>query len=116
MVLVTGAVIQDPGFERDGRRPHAWRDDLEKLIAGEWAWDEGQIAGVESGQAALVGAGTSQRTIYNVGKKFASRSATREFPGIGVTNGVTVNEQFTRWEQDIPRTTAIAHVPGQPGR
>ncbi|EKM58001.1 uncharacterized protein PHACADRAFT_251949 [Phanerochaete carnosa HHB-10118-sp] len=106
------AVISDPGFERDGRRPTAWRDDLENLIAGEWTWEEGQIAGVERGEVGLVGAGTSQKTIYNVGHKKAGRSATREDPGVGTTKGTTVNEQFTRWEKDIPKTTAIAHVPG----
>lgn len=106
------AVISDPGFERDGRRPKAWRDDLEKLIAGEWTWEEGQIAGVERGEVGIVGAGTTQRTIYNVDKKKAARSATKEYPGIGITKGVTVNEQFTRWEKDIPRTSAVAHVPG----
>lgn len=107
-------MIPDPGFERDGRRPTAWRDNLEKLIAGEWTWEEDQIAGVERGQVGVVGAGTMQRTIYNVGqKKKAGRSASKEDSGAGTAAGATVNEQFTRWEKDIPRTTAVAHVPGQ---
>lgn len=110
---IIGAVIQDPGFEKDGRRPKAWRDDLEKLIAGEWAWEDGQIAGVERGEVGLVGVGTTQRTIYNVGKeKKAGRSAAKDDPGVGTTKGVSVNEQFTRWEENVPRTKAIAHVPG----
>jgi hypothetical protein len=107
-----GAMIQDPGFERDGRRPQAWRDDLEKLIAGEWSWEEGQIAGVESGQVGLVGSGTTQRTIYNIGKKLAVKGASRIDSGVGTRKGLTVNEQFTRWEGDVPRTRAVAHVPG----
>lgn len=109
-----GAVIKDPGFERDGRRPKAWRDDLEKLIAGEWSWEEGQIAAVERGQVGVVGAGTTQRTIYNVGKaKKTGRSAVKEDPGVGTTKGPTVNDQFTRWEENPPRSSAIAHVPGK---
>ncbi|GJE94842.1 hypothetical protein PsYK624_110180 [Phanerochaete sordida] len=107
------AVISDPGFERDGRRPQAWRDDLERLIAGEWTWEAGQIAGVERGEVGIIGAGTSQRTIYNVGAdRKAGRAAVRLDPGVGLAQGVTVNEQFTRWEREVPRTSAVAHVPG----
>lgn len=113
-LCLLGAVIQDPGFEKDGRRPKARRDNLEELIAGEWTWEDGQIAGVERGEVGLVGAGTTQRTIYNFGKdKKVERSAAKVDPGVGTYKSVTVNEQFTRWEEDLPRTKAVAHVPGQ---
>ena len=84
-------MISDPGFERDGRRPQAWRDDLERLIAGEWTWEDGQIAGVERGEVGIIGAGTTQRTIYNAGaQKQAARAAARVDPGVGLAQGVTV--------------------------
>ncbi|KAL4248526.1 hypothetical protein ABKN59_007826 [Abortiporus biennis] len=118
--LSTFGLAKDPGFEPDGRRPVAWRDDLEKMIVGEWEWKEGHIAEVEHAQddwilGGLAGSGQPSSYIYNPdGMKKASRSATRYQPGVGVKKGVTVHEQFVRWTEDIdiPETTAIAHVPG----
>lgn len=110
-----GIVATDPGYDRDGRRPQLWRDELETLIEGDWDWEEGQVADVERGQLGLSSShGSFPQPIYNVGKaKAASRSATREDPGIGVSEGVTVNEQIVRWESTIPETKIIAHVPGE---
>lgn len=57
--------------------------------------------------------GTTQRTIYNVGnEKKAGRSASKDEPGIGIATGGTPNEQFGRWEDKIPVSKALAHVPG----
>lgn len=111
----TGIVATDPGYDRDGKRPQPWRDELERLIEGDWEWEEGQVADVERGHLGLSSShGSFPQPIYNVGKaKVASRSATREDPGIGVTEGVTVNEQIVRWETTIPETKIIAHVPGK---
>ncbi len=109
---------KDPGFDKDGRRPAAWRDKLENLIVGEWEWSEGDIAGVEHAQdnfelGGLRGTGKPSSYIYNpTGGRGISRSATREAVGVGVTKGVTVKEQFLRWGSEVPETVALAHVPG----
>ena len=44
----------DPGLDPDGRRPIEWRDDLERVIVGDWEWNEGEIASVEHAQDRLV--------------------------------------------------------------
>ena len=112
-----GLLTNDPGYEWDGRRPQAWRDELERLISGEWPWDEGQIATVEKGQIGMaMGSSSSsgQTPIYNVGKNVPSgRSGQREDPGIGISEGLNVAESLTRWV-DIPESRTIAHVPGAP--
>ena len=112
--LPIGAVLKDPGFERDGRRPQAWRDNLENIIGGDWVWEEGEIAGVQRGQIGVdIGAGTTQRTIYNVGKnRKASRSAVRRDPGVGLSEGVTIDDQHLWFKDEIPETRAVAHIPG----
>ena len=62
-----GLLTKDPGYDRDGRRPQAWRDSLENVIAGDWAWEEGEIAGVERGQIGVaMGTGAGHRPIYNL--------------------------------------------------
>lgn len=114
-IVTTGAVLQDPGFERDGRRPQGWRDELENTIAGEWVWEQGEIAGVKPGKIGVaMGTGTGQQTIYNPGKgSKASRSAGPAHPGVGITQGVTVDDQYLRVTNEIPETRTIAHVPGE---
>ncbi|THH00491.1 hypothetical protein EW026_g2057 [Hermanssonia centrifuga] len=109
-----GLINKDPGYERDGRRPQAWRDELENIIAGDWLWEEGEIAGVERGQIGVaLSSGSGSKTVYNVGKaKSASRSAARESLGVGVTNGTTAQEQLEHWGDSIPESKAIAHVAG----
>ncbi|TCD65134.1 hypothetical protein EIP91_003065 [Steccherinum ochraceum] len=113
---LAGLGSKDPGLDADGRRPLAWRDELEKLMVGDWDWKEGQIAAVEHAQDSL-SLGEGERKgfsyVYNVGKE-ASRSAGREMMGIGVTEGVTGMEQILKvnWEQDAAHTKALAHVPG----
>jgi hypothetical protein len=108
-------VLKDPGYERDGRRPTAWRDELENIIAGDWVWEEDEIAGVSRGQSgADIGGGTTQRTIYNVGKKrMASRSAARRDPGIGLLEGVSIDDQHIFLDNGVPETRTVAHIPGK---
>ncbi|CCL99592.1 uncharacterized protein FIBRA_01610 [Fibroporia radiculosa] len=104
-----GFGTRDPGFDRDGRRPKEWRDELETLIAGEWDWDEHQIAGVDHGLAGLVIGNT---TVYNIDSGAAGRSAGMDDRGIGLSNGVAAHTQFLRWGGDVPVSRAVAHVPG----
>lgn len=108
-------MLHDPGFERDGRRPQSWRDKLETVIAGDWVWEEGEIAGVKHGGVGLaMGSGTGQRTIYNIGKnRKASRSAMQEDRGVGVAKGITVKDQYMHLDNEIPETRTVAHIPGE---
>ncbi|KZT63320.1 hypothetical protein DAEQUDRAFT_815723 [Daedalea quercina L-15889] len=101
---------QDPGYDRDGRRPKEWRDELENMIAGEWEWEEGKAAGVATtssvgpvGTAAIYNADASKSPTFGTG---------REDRGIGLTKGVSPREQLVRWETKVPVAHAIAHVPG----
>ncbi|KAH9919805.1 uncharacterized protein B0H18DRAFT_1026300 [Fomitopsis serialis] len=80
-----GLGAQDPGYDRDGRRPKEWRDDLETMISGEWEWEEG---------------------------KGSSRADGKVDRGIGVTKGVSPRQQLVRWEEKVPVARAVAHVPG----
>lgn len=77
-------------------------------------WEEGEIAGVERGTGGVdIGAGTTQRTIYNVGRKqLASRSAVRRDPGIGLSEGVSIDDQHLWLKDGIPETSTVAHIPG----
>jgi len=111
-----GLGSKDPGLDADGRRPLAWRDDLEKLMVGDWEWKEGHIAAVEHAQDTLsLGEGEKKgfSYVYNVGNE-ASRSAGREDMGVGVDEGPTGMEQILKfnWEHEGVQTRAIAHVPG----
>ncbi|THH32788.1 hypothetical protein EUX98_g1422 [Antrodiella citrinella] len=107
---------KDPGLDVDGRRPLAWRDDLEKLMVGDWEWKEGHIAAVEHAQDTL-SLGEGERKgfsyVYNVGQE-ASRSAGREMMGVGVDDGLTGMDLVLKfnWEHEGAQTRAIAHVPG----
>jgi hypothetical protein len=78
----------DPGFDPDGRRPEAFIDDLEKLIFGNWAWEEGLVAGVDS------------KTLKNKNASFWN------------ANGPVVHNEFVRWDGRMPASKLIAHAPG----
>lgn len=112
---------KDPGLDPDGRRPAEWRDDLEKIIVGDWDWREGEIASVEHAQESLVlqelGEAVEASTyIYKAGAgKTASRSATKEAIGVGLNKGVTLGGGLLWWGEkgkNIPDSRALVHVPG----
>ena len=93
-----------------------WRDELEKLIVGDWEWKEGQIAAVEHAQDSLsLGEGEKKgfSYVYNVGQE--SRSASRQRMGVGVDVGPTGLEQILKfnWGHEGVQTRALAHVPGK---
>ncbi|KAF9805454.1 hypothetical protein IEO21_09047 [Rhodonia placenta] len=105
-----GLGTQDPGLDPDGRRPQEWRDELENLIVGEWSWEEGKVAAVEPGHS---GAAVSGAAIYNVESgSTVGRDAGKDDRGVGVTKGVSPSDQFLRWEDQVPRASALVHVPG----
>lgn len=76
----------DPGFDPDGRRPQAFRDDLENLIFGDWKWEEGQVAGVESKQT--------------------------KPPSSQWLHGSPIYKEFTNWGNERPISKLVAHAPG----
>lgn len=78
----------DPGLDVDGRRPPAFRDDLENLIVGDWKWEDGHVAGVESKQ---------------------SKPPSKQW-----LQGSAVFEEFTKWGDERPASKLITHVPGLP--
>ncbi|KAH8103052.1 hypothetical protein BXZ70DRAFT_927885 [Cristinia sonorae] len=111
-----GIGTNDPGLEADGRRPLAWRDELERLIAGDWEWKEGHIAALEHAQDSLSLAEAERQGlsyVYNAGKD-TSRTAGSEVAGVGVTSGITGMEQILKinWGKEGAQTRALAHVPG----
>ncbi|KAI0642757.1 hypothetical protein C8Q79DRAFT_917243 [Trametes meyenii] len=107
-----GLGAKDPGFDPDGRRPKEWRDDLEKLIVGDWEWREGEVSGVARGSAAASGSGRTGM-IYNfAGNKKVSRSTQKGDRGVSLDTGVTVKDQFIKWGKDLPETKVVVHTPG----
>jgi hypothetical protein len=77
----------DPGFDRDGRRPEAFRDGLENLIFGDWDWEEGQVAGVESKKL------NADVSLWSV-------------------QGPVVQNEFVNWGDEWPASQLVEHALG----
>jgi hypothetical protein len=105
----------------DGRRLEGYRDRLENEIFGEWEWEPGHIAGVKDAEstrllhgkphghpdAYLRGEGlTGEQTMWLLGLG-EGRFINGE--GLGSTS---VNDEFVRWGEDVPRTELRQHTPG----
>lgn len=105
-----GAVLSRLGFAKtkyisgDGRKPAGWRDSLEDKIFGKWAWDEGHVAG--DGQERSQSRGTSRH-----GASWIKIDQLDEAAG-HMYGDSTVNKSLTWWQDDIPQTKVIQHVPG----
>lgn len=105
-----GVVMNRLGFGspkiigNDGRRPPGYRDALENEIFGTWRWDEGEVAGD--------GAERTQPEV--VGKHDALWLGREETGALGgkVFGDTTVNDGFLRWQEDIPQSKLLRHVPG----
>ncbi|KIJ59389.1 hypothetical protein HYDPIDRAFT_118615 [Hydnomerulius pinastri MD-312] len=81
--------------------PTSWRDDWDMEIYGDWAWEEQQVA--KNAQKREEKA----RNMYSSMKAPAPVSQDpRMFGTIGVNDG------FVNWEDEIPMTSVIQHVPG----
>ncbi len=105
----------------DGRRLEGYRDRWENEIFGEWEWEPGRIAAVKDAEstrllhgrphghpdAYLRGEGeTGEEAMWLVGVR-EGRYIQGE--GLGTTS---VNDEFVRWGEDIPRTELRQHAPG----
>ncbi|KAI0052163.1 hypothetical protein FA95DRAFT_1553853 [Auriscalpium vulgare] len=101
----------------DGRRIEGYRDNLEDEIFGDWDWEEGHIAGVKTAEASRVfdkkgdkylhGEGVSGRQamwLQGVGEGLYGQGE-----GLGTTS---VNDESVRWDEHVPRTTLVRHIPG----
>jgi hypothetical protein len=105
-----GLVLSSLGFgnskiiANDGRKPPGYRDALEDEIFGPWGWDEGEVAGD--------GAERSQLKV--TGRHNAMWLGREETGVLGgkVFGDTTVNEGFLRWQEDIPQSKLVRHVPG----
>jgi hypothetical protein len=97
--LTPGASLQklglgsDPGFNSDGRRPEAFRDEGENLIFGEWDWVDGQVAGSPAG-------GQKEKATVQRQKSF------HYIPP-------SVNGQKVEWTKEHSRSVLVKHIPGQ---
>lgn len=105
----------------DGRRLEGYRDRLENEIFGEWDWEPGRIAGIKDAEktrllhgrphnhpdAYLYGEGeTGEQAMWLLGVG-EGRYINEE--GLG---SLSVNDEFVRWGEDVPRTELRQHVPG----
>ena len=121
----------DPGLDADGRRPIEWRDDLERIIVGDWEWNEGEIASVEHAQDRLVLVELGEKVeastyVYKAGagKTFTKAGSAQahtlgEVEAVGVDvgprEGVQLKGGFVWWGEkgrNIEQSRVLVHVPG----
>lgn len=107
----------------DGRRLEGYRDRLETEIFGDWGWEPGHIAGVKEARSTrlLHGRLYDHPDAYLRGE---GRSGEQAMWLLGVGEGLyghgeglgstSVNDDFVRWGEDVPRTELKQHVPGTP--
>ncbi|KAF9009998.1 hypothetical protein BDQ17DRAFT_1397480 [Cyathus striatus] len=79
---------------KDGRKPPAWRDPLERLIWGDWAWDEGHVAGDGAERTQTKGG----QGIHVAGEPFGERGS--------------VNQGIRNWNENFPVTKVVKHAKG----
>jgi hypothetical protein len=89
---------------KDGRRPPGWRDRLEDVIFGEWRWDEGHVSG-DGAERSMEKGGN------RYGAQWLERRASVEVSGL-VYGEDRANDVIDRWEENVPHTTLVKHVPG----
>lgn len=105
-----GAVLNKLGLggasvlDKDGRRPLGWRDKLEDEIFGDWAWDEGHVAGDGAERSQSKGKGP-----YGALWAGRSESETLSSRSFGET---TADDVIDWWGDKMPVTGLVKHVPG----
>jgi hypothetical protein len=105
----------------DGRRLEGYRDRLENEIFGEWEWEPGHIAGVKDAESSrlLHGRPHGHPDAYVRGEGKSGEEAMwllglgegRYINGEGL-GSTSVNDEFVRWGEDVPRTELRQHAPG----
>lgn len=92
-------------IDHDGRKLPGYRDELEKKIYGNWAWDAGYVAGDGQERSQEYGAGPH-------GAMWLGPSAVGELRGKRYGTD-SVSDGFWRWDDEIPQTKLVKHVPGK---
>ena len=108
----------------DGRRLEGHRDRWEAEIFGDWEWEPGRIAGIKEAESKrlLHGRSYGHPDAYLRGE---GRSGIQAMWLRGLGDGrydrgevdmgsTSVNDDFVRWGEDVPRTELLQHVPGTP--
>lgn len=105
----------------DGRRVEGYRDHLENEIFGEWDWEPWHIAGVKEAESArlLHGRAHGHPDAYIHGEGLSGEQAMwlqgvgegRFMLGDGL-GSTSVNDEFVRCGEEVPRTELRQHVPG----
>ena len=106
----------------DGRRLEGHRDRLEAEIFGEWEWEPGRIAGIKEAESTrlLHGRSYGHPDAYLRGEGRSGEQAMwlrglgdgRYDRGEVELGSTSVNDDFVRWGEDVPRTMLVQHVPG----
>jgi hypothetical protein len=90
------------GIDKDGRKPPRWRDSLEDTVFGEWAWDEGHVAGNGAERSQEKGTG-------RYGAQWIGRSETGDVSG-AIFGETSANDVLDWWDA-VPRTQLVKHTP-----
>lgn len=90
-------------IQKDGRKLSKYRDKVESKIYGNWAWDSGYVAGDSVDR--------SQELSGPHSAMWLGRQEVGDITG-GRLGEHTVDDGFRRWENDIPHTKLLKHVPG----
>ncbi|KAI0032876.1 hypothetical protein K488DRAFT_48953 [Vararia minispora EC-137] len=114
------ARARPPAIGPDGRKPAPYRDALEDQIVGTWDWEPGHVAGVNEAEALRTIKGVVEEgDVYIRGEGRAGQQALwlqgvgqgryASDPRLGST---TINDEFIRWGDHVPRTKILFHIPG----
>jgi hypothetical protein len=104
----------------DGRKIDGYRDPLENEIFGEWDWDSGHIAGVKEVESSRLLNGMPYGPEAYIRGDGKSGEQSMWLQGVGegrfmVGEGLgstSVNDEFVRWDRQVPQTVLRQHVPG----
>ena len=106
------ALMSKLGFRKgiigtDGRRPPGWRDPLEGEIFGDWGWEEGHVAGNGAERQKVKGEDDDRYGAIWLGKAKTGAGEQQQ-----ILNEGTAADAFAYWENRVPKTTVVKHVPG----